>query len=106
MAVDIEGPPVIHRIQLKLGASEITVAEKDKIFQRFNSMKGGAVNAYSTSLGVEAPVHKWYLMTTRSMKPTLREDLEKGNVMVLDARFLRENVWTEQVRELGSVYRR
>lgn len=105
---------VAHRIQLKLGVSNILCNdEKDKdkqgpdtaeeIWTRFSSRENLALDAYKRST---IPVSKctYYLATTRNITPAARKYLEGHNVTVLDKKFLSEHVWTDEIKQLGSPF--
>lgn len=94
-----------HRIQLKLGKSEIDEDTAEKIIQRFNLMRQDFEQALADSANITVVQQFLYLITTRPMRMEIKDMFSRNIVVVYDQRFLKEEVWPDNVRLLGKPYR-
>lgn len=98
-----EAKPTLHRIQLKIGTSTIDENEAKSILHRFDSMTETTRRAYTT-IDMGEYIERRYLATTRGLHPNAVEAFKTSGVTVLDRKFLSDNVWPDEVKELRGVY--
>ena len=101
---------VAHRVQIKLGKSLIALGSEnlpnvvetaDIIAKMFVDRLDVTKTAYTRGC-IPLSDMKLYIATTRRITPDARKHFEDHGIIVLDSRWLFDNVWPVEGRELIS----
>jgi Fe-S-cluster formation regulator IscX/YfhJ len=90
---------IVHRIQLKLGTSNIKNA--NEIIQRVNLQKKNFERCFNKTNSK----HFNYLVTTRGLEENARKQFTDNDWKIVGQKDLSEKIWPEDFKALGKPYR-